>query len=167
VEHGVPEDLGIVSDGAATYALFVHGLCWIHQERNLAKLVPCGAEQAQAKEEVLSAVWQWYADLQAYRAAPAAAQAEVLAARFDALVGRTTCLPELNAALARMAAHKAELLRVLERPDLPLHSNAVERDFRDWATKRKISAGTRGELGRRCRDTFLRTMRQNLLEGLS
>ena len=75
--------------------------------------------------------------------------------RFDALVGRTTCWPELNAQLARMAAKKADLLRVLERPDLPLHTNTPERDFRDWATKRKISAGTRGTLGKRCRDTFL------------
>jgi len=155
VEHGVRLDLGIVSDGAATYALFVHGLCWIHQERNLAKLVPCGAEQCQALEDVLTAVWQLYADLKAYRAAPASAPVEVLGARFDEIVGRTTCFAELNAALARMAANKADLLRVLERPDLPLHSNTVERDFRDWATKRKISAGTRGELGRRCRDTFL------------
>jgi hypothetical protein len=155
VAHGVPEDLGIVSDGAATYALFVHGLCWVHQERNLAKLVPNGSEPAQAKEAVLSAVWQLYADLNAYRAAPSPAQAEVLRSRFDALVGGTTCFAELNAALARMAAHKDELLRVLERPDLPLHSNGVEKDFRDWATKRKISAGTRSALGRRCRDTFL------------
>jgi hypothetical protein len=44
---------------------------------------------------------------------------------------------------------------VLERPDLSLHTNTVERDFRDWATKRKISAGTRGERGKRCRDTFM------------
>ena len=36
-----------------------------------------------------------------------------------------------------------------------MHTNTVERDFRDWATKRKVSAGTRGELGRRCRDTFM------------
>jgi hypothetical protein len=63
--------------------------------------------------------------------------------------------PCRNAALARMAATKADLLRVLERPDLPLHSNPVARAFRDGATKRKIRAGTRGELGRRCRDTFL------------
>ena len=63
--------------------------------------------------------------------------------------------PELNVALTRMADKKADLLRVLDRPDLPLHTNTPERDFRDWATKRKISAGTRGTLGRRCRDTFL------------
>src|ERR1700678_2156944 len=55
----------------------------------------------------------------------------------------------------RMAAKKAALLRVLEPPDMPLHTNTPERDFRDWATKRKISAGTRGTLGKRCRDTFL------------
>lgn len=155
VEHGVRLDLGIVSDGAEQYALFVHGLCWIHQERNLAKLVPCGPEQCQAKEEVLTGIWQLYADLKAYRAAPSPAQAEALSKRFDEIVGRTTCYPELNAALTRMAANQADLLRVLERPDLPLHTNTVERDFRDWATKRKISAGTRGELGKRCRDTFM------------
>lgn len=155
VEHGVRLDLGIVSDGAEQYALFVHGLCWIHQERNLAKLVPCGTEQCQALENVLTAVWQLYADMKAYRQAPSPTQAEVLRARFDEIVGRTTCFPELNAALLRMAANKDDLLRVLERPDMPLHTNTVERDFRDWATKRKVSAGTRGELGKRCRDTFM------------
>ena len=47
------------------------------------------------------------------------------------------------------------MLRVLERPELPLHNNTGETDFRDWATKRKVSAGTRSELGRKCRDTFM------------
>lgn len=155
VAHGLRLDLGIVSDGAGQYALLVHGLCWIHQERNLAKLVPCGPEQCQAHEEVLTTLWLLYADLKAYRVAPSPAQAKRLRARFDELVGRTTCFDELNAALARMTSNKDDLLRVLERPDLPLHTNTVERDLRDWATKRKISAGTRGEVGRRCRDTFL------------
>ncbi|OWK35110.1 IS66 family transposase [Fimbriiglobus ruber] len=155
IAHGLSPNLGLVSDGSAIYALFVHGLCWIHQERNLAKLTPCGREQCQAMEEVLTAVWQLYADLKAYRLAPTPSQAELLRARFDAIVGRTTIWPELNAALQRMAGKKADLLRVLDRPDLPLHTNTAERDFRDWATKRKISAGTRGELGKRCRDTFL------------
>ncbi len=155
IAHGVSPELGIVSDGSAIYALFVHGLCWIHQERNLAKLTPCGSDQSQALAEVLTTLWQLYADLKAYRLAPTPGQADSLRTRFDALAGRTTCWPELNAALARMAAKKADLLRVLDRPDLPLHTNTTERDFRDWATKRKISAGTRGTLGKRCRDTFL------------
>ena len=155
IAHGVSPKLGIVSDGSAIYALFIHGLCWIHQERNLAKLTPCGSEQCQALTDVLTAVWQLYADLKAYRLAPTPSQADILRTCFDAIVNRATCWPELQAALGRMAAKKADLLRVLERPDLPLHTNEPERDFRDWATKRKISAGTRGELGKRCRDTFL------------
>ena len=155
IAHGVSPTLGIVSDGSTIYALFVHGLCWIHQERNLAKLTPCGSEQCQTLQDVLSAVWQLYADLKVYRLAPTSSQAETLRVCFDAIVNRTTTWPELNAALGRMADKKADLLRVLERPDLPLHTNTPERAFRDWATKRKISAGTRGEMGKRCRDTFL------------
>ena len=104
---------------------------------------------------MLTAVWQLYADLKAYRLAPTPSQAETLRAQFDALVGRTTRWPDMSKALKRMADKKAELLRVLDRPDMPLHTNTAERAFRDWATKRKISAGTRSELGKRCRDTFL------------
>ena len=155
IAHGVSPELGIVSDGSTIYSLFVHGLCWIHQERNLAKLTPCGSEQSQALADVLTAIWLLYADLKAYRLTPTPSQAEALRTRFDAIVCRATTWSELNAALGRMAAKKADLLRALERPDIPLHTNTAERDFRDWATKRKISAGTRGELGKRCRDTFL------------
>jgi len=43
---------------------------------------------------------------------------------------------------------------VLDRPDIPLHNNTSERDIREYVKKRKISGGTRSELGRRCRDTF-------------
>jgi hypothetical protein len=156
IAHGVSPQLGIVSDGSSIYdGMFVHGLCWIHQERNLAKLTPCGSEQSQTLTDVLAAVWQLYHDLKTYRSAPTPSQAEALRARFDVIVGWATTWPELKAALRRMAAKKADLLRVLEKPDLPLHTNTAERDFRDWATKRKISAGTRGTLGKRCRDTFL------------
>jgi len=40
-------------------------------------------------------------------------------------------------------------------PHLPLHNNLSENDIREYARLRKISAGTRSDLGRRCRDTFL------------
>ena len=51
--------------------------------------------------------------------------------------------------------HLNELLVTLERPEVPLNTNSSERDVRDPVTIRKISGGTRGEDGRRCRDTFL------------
>ena len=48
----------------------------------------------------------------------------------------------------------ADLLRVLDRPDVPLHNNAAESDIREYVQRRKISGGTRSDDGRRCRDTF-------------
>ena len=53
-----------------------------------------------------------------------------------------------------MRDHQADLLRVLERPEIPLHNNAVESDIREFVKRRKISGGTRSTAGRRCRDTF-------------
>jgi hypothetical protein len=44
---------------------------------------------------------------------------------------------------------------VLDRPDIPLHTNGSERDIRCHVTKRKISGGTRSDIGRDCRDAFL------------
>lgn len=35
-----------------------------------------------------------------------------------------------------------------------LHTNSSETDIRDYVKKRKISGGTRSDLGRQCRDTF-------------
>jgi hypothetical protein len=48
----------------------------------------------------------------------------------------------------------ADLLRVLERPEVPLHNNGRESDIREFVKRRKISGGTRNDAGRRCRDTF-------------
>jgi len=44
---------------------------------------------------------------------------------------------------------------VLDRPEIPLHTNGSERDIRCHVTKRKISGGTRSDTGRHCRDAFL------------
>ena len=61
--------------------------------------------------------------------------------------------------LARLHANKIELLRALERPDIPLHTNGSENDIRCQVTRRKISGGTRSETGRDCRDAFLGLMK--------
>ena len=75
-----------------------------------------------------------------------------------------TCFVTVNKALQRMRRNKAELLVVLERPDIPLHNTLSERDIRDYVKKRKISGSTRSQAGRRCRDTFAslkKTCRKN------
>ena len=46
------------------------------------------------------------------------------------------------------------MLKVLDKPELPLHNNASEQDIREFVTKRKSSGSTRSDEGRRCRDTF-------------
>ena len=44
---------------------------------------------------------------------------------------------------------------MLERPEIPLHTNASENDLRACVIKRKISGGTMSADGRRARDVML------------
>ena len=44
---------------------------------------------------------------------------------------------------------------MLDHPDTPLHTNGSENDIRCQVTKRKVSGGTRSDVGRDCRDAFL------------
>ena len=53
----------------------------------------------------------------------------------------------LDRLLARLHGNKAELLMVLERLEIPLHTNGSENDIRCHVTRRKISAETRSEIG--------------------
>jgi len=154
IARGVSPDLGVLSDGAPQFVVFVHAACWIHDERPLAKLVPHNDEHRAAIEKIRTQIWELYQDLKVYRETPDEAQQPVLEARFDALVEQRTGYPSINGVLKEMRDHKADLLRVLERPEIPLHNNAEESDIREFVKRRKISGGTRSNSGRRCRDTF-------------
>ena len=76
-------------------------------------------------------------------------------ARFDYIFCRHTGFVGLDRLLQRLHANKAELLAVLDHPDIPLHTNGSENDIRCLVTKRKVSGGTRSDIGRDCRDAFL------------
>ena len=78
-----------------------------------------------------------------------------LRARFDRIFTRKTGFVTLDRLLARLHANKRELLIVLDRPEIPLHTNTSENDVRCQVTRRKISGGTRSDVGRDCRDAFL------------
>jgi hypothetical protein len=78
-----------------------------------------------------------------------------LEAEFDRIFTGKTGFVTLDRLLARLHANKAELLKVLERPEIPLHTNGSENDIRCHVTRRKVSGGTRSDLGRDARDTFL------------
>jgi Transposase IS66 family len=154
IARGVSPDLGVLSDGAPQFVLFVHAACWVHAERPFDKLIPHNEEHRGAIEKVRTHLWDLYKDLKAYRDNPDEAARPELTARFDALVEQRTGYPRVDGVLKDMRDHKADLLRVLERPEIPLHNNAMESDIREFVKRRKISGGTRNDAGRRCRDTF-------------
>ena len=154
IARGLSPNLGVLSDGAPQFLVFVHASCWIHAERPLAKMVPHNDEHRAAIEKIRTQIWELYQDLKAYRAQPNEAQRPALEARFDALAEQQTGYPNIKAVLKEMLAHKADLLRVLTRPEIPLHNNAMESDIREFVKRRKMSGGTRNDAGRRCRDTF-------------
>ena len=70
-------------------------------------------------------------------------------------MNKKTISPTLNHQLAKTYAKKEELLRVLIRPETPLHNNETETDAREMVVKGKVSGGTRSDEGRKCRDTFI------------
>jgi len=112
-------------------------------------------------------VWFVYQDLKAYRQAPDPAAKARITEGFEALCAtETTCEP-LNQVLQGLQRNQAELLRVLERPELPLHNNRSETDLRDIVKKRHISAGTRSADGRQCRDTFASLKKTCRKQGIS
>jgi len=154
IAHGVSPDLVILSDGAGQYDVLAHAACWIHAERPLARMNPYSDEHRAAIARVRGQIWELYQDLKGYRQRPEPSRREDLESRFGALCGQRTGFPGIDAVLKGMKAHRAALLRVLEHPEVPLHTNRSESHLRDYVKKRKISGGTRSESGRRARDTF-------------
>jgi transposase IS66 family protein len=150
-------DLVLISDDAAQFKLlaFLHALCWVHQERHVARLIPLTEDQRVAHEQMRDAIWNYYQRLKAYRKSPTPQRRGRLESDFDKLFLKKTGWSELDEELRKIHGKKSELLLVLERPEIPLHNNLSENDIRQYVKKRKISAGTRSDVGRRCRDTFL------------
>ena len=165
--HEFNLDIGLVSDDAGQFDLFMHGLCWVHAERPLSHLVPLNETDRRAIAWVRQQVWFLYRDLKAYRQAPDPAAKARLTADFAALCAtETTCEP-LNQVLQGFQRNQAELLRVLEHPDVPIHNNRSETDLRDRVKKRNISAGTHSDDGRRCRNTFASLKKTCRKQGVS
>jgi hypothetical protein len=154
LEHAVNPALVIMSDDAGQFNVLRHGLCWIHAERTINELIGFNDEQREAVTEARSRIWDFYDDLKAYKGAPSEQKKATLEARFEDIFTTKSCYVSLNLALRRLYKNKAELLLVLDHPEIPLHNNLSERDIREYVKKRKISGSTRSEPGRRCRDTF-------------
>ena len=157
--HGLLPGTVVVSDGAGQFRVGIHALCWVHAERLVHKLVPATPEQRRAVEVTRTLIWWLYADLKAWAGDPCPRRAAALRARFDRIFRRRTGYATLDRLLARLHRRKAELLRVLQRPEIPLHTNGSENDIRACVTKRTISGGTMSTAGRTARDVTLGLMK--------
>lgn len=153
--HGFLRDAVLLSDDAGQFAVGRHALCWVHAERLVHKLDTFTDLQRAAQQGMRKLIWNFYADLKIYRTNPSKSRRLVLRARFDRIFRRRTGFVTLDRLLARLLANKPELLMVLDRPEIPLHTNGSENDIRCQVTRRKVSAGTRSDAGRDCRDAFL------------
>jgi hypothetical protein len=153
--HGLLADAAIVSDEAGQFRIGRHALCWVHAERLVHRLIPRNEPQRRAVELVRQLIWWFYADLKAYKRDPCPRRRAALRARFDRIFRRRTGFVALDRLLARLHGRKEELLLVLDRPEIPLHTNGSENDLRGHVIKRKISGGTHSEAGRMARDALL------------
>ncbi|HME21395.1 MAG TPA: transposase, partial [Acetobacteraceae bacterium] len=152
--HAFLRDAVVLSDDAGQFAVGRHALCWVHAERLVHKLDAFADLHRAAQQQVRKLIWNFYADLKAYRANPSISRRQALRARFDRIFRRRTGFVTLDRLLARLHANKAELLVVLDRSETPLHTNGSENDIRCQVTRRKVGAGTCSDLGRNCRDAF-------------
>jgi len=162
--HGLVGNAVIVSDDAGQFRVGTHALCWVHAERLLHKLMPATPRQVKHVETLRELIWLFYKQLKNYQRSPGRRAAHGLQVRFDRIFSIRTGYRDLDQLLMRLKRRKAELLRVLERPETPLNTNASERDLRGFVIKRKISGGTVSRNGRQARDSLLGLMKtcQNL-----
>jgi len=100
-------------------------------------------------------IWWFCRQLKAFKLDPSPERAVELRARFDRIFKRRTGYATLDRLLKRLHANKDELLRVLDRPEIPLNTNVSENDIRVCVTKRKVSGGTVSQNGRIARDVML------------
>lgn len=156
IANGINTELAIISDDAGQFDIlgFLHGLCWMHAERPLKKMVGFSKDQRKELEDVRGQVWEYYDKLKKYKETPNDAKAVELNQQFDDIFLKETQYEILKEELRKIHKKKAELLLVLKRPDVPLHNNTGEGNIREYVQKRNISGSTRSDSGRKCRDTF-------------
>ena len=134
------------------------GLCWIHEGRHYEKLSPVIPIHQQWLDEFLQDFWAYYYQLKNYRqSSPEQRQQQRLSleAEFDCLFSRVTGYDDLDHRLTLTRQKKPYLLLVLEFPEVPLDNNEAERALREYVVKRKISNGTRTEVGTQAWEIFL------------
>jgi len=116
-------------------------LCWVHEERHYKKLVPVLDCHRAELDRVRGQIWVYYEKLKKYKAHPTEQKKSELWVEFDDIFGQEIGYDALNKRLSLTMEKKAELLVVLDYPQVPLHNNLSENGVREIVMKRKISGG--------------------------
>ena len=155
-QTGVPVLRLLLSDDAAVYDHLTeaHALCWVHDWRHYAKLRPQVPHHQALLDAFRKDYWAFYRELLAYREAPSQEERARLADAFDTLVDQETGYDALDDRIVKTADKRAQLLAVLDHPDIPLHNNDMELGARRRVRKRDVSFGPQSRTGARAWDTF-------------
>jgi hypothetical protein len=143
-------DMPIISDDAGQYidVSSHHALCWIHEIRHYKKMNPFLAHHKSILKDYLTELWAFYELLTKYKRNPTKNMGSYIHEMFDLLFSTVTGYQTLDERILKTKKKKEELLLVLDFPNVPLHNNFAEIAVREGVIKRKISYGTRSELGR-------------------
>jgi hypothetical protein len=147
----------LVCDDAGQFkGLTAHlGLCWVHDGRHYKKLEPAVALHRQQLDTFLGQYWAFYDKLLDYPVQPSGERAAQLSQALVELFATVTGYTALDERIAKTKAKKAQLLLVLEHPEIPLHNNLAELGARLRVRKRDVSYGPRTSAGKRAWDTFM------------
>lgn len=162
----------LLTDDAPEYnklAIF-RALCWVHDARYYNKLTPAIAVNEQKLENFKTKYWNFYQKLLDFKELPTKKQLlqkNILSTQFDRIFTPNTKYGALDRVIQRTKVNKAELLRVLDFPSLPLHNNAAELAARRIVRKRDISLHTWSDWGTQLRDAFMSIIETAIKLGIS
>ena len=160
LEDGAKLEIPFVTDGAKQYLEVSkrHAKCWIHEIRHYKKLVPFLDHHRSLLDKVMDQLWGLFDLLNRYKNHPDKSLRVVIEWKFNWLFSRRTGYTDLDERLASTDANRDGLLKVLDYPFVPIHNNAAEIAIREGVIKRKISYGTRSELGKRAWENMFSIM---------
>jgi hypothetical protein len=150
LKEGEQIDIPMVSDAAPQFISISskQGLCWIHEIRHYRKLTPILDSNKSILDSFLNGLYNYYNLLKQYKKAPDESLRIFLEWLFDSIFSPTTSYIMLDETIKVTKKRRDKLLRVLDYPKIPLHNNGAEIAVRGGVLKKKISYGTRSELGK-------------------
>ena len=99
----IAKNMAIISDDAGQFNVLTHGLCWVHAERLVHKMLPLNEQHRLDIAQVRSQIWDLYADLKAYKAAPDEKLKKILQERFDTIFTQKTSYTSYESAPRALA----------------------------------------------------------------